>query len=135
MDRHDLKNKIEYMINSKEKFNVDLTLCCYPLYSTYNGEFLGFKTFFIEEDVTSTLFLRENASILLTLEKVINKKSQIINIRESYCTCNWGEHWDDDNYECTCKLPSEEEAEEIWTDKIVEFLEKRNKELKKIYNI
>lgn len=131
MDRLKLKKYVEFMLNAKEQ-GLEINLYCYPKYNPNNGSFIGFKTFLAEKECEWILAENERAVLVLSQDKITYKDREIRNMQNENCSCGASDNW---TIECTCEPLNKEEAEEIWYDRLITDLEKRNLFIREFYNI
>lgn len=131
MNKLSLKSYVDFMLNAKEQ-GIEINLYCYPKYNSGNGSFLGFKPFLAEKEGEWILAENERAILLLSQQKIENKKREITFIKNDNCTCEAKDDW---TIECNCEPLTQEEAEEIWYDNLITDLMERNKFAREFYGI
>jgi len=133
MKKNEMIKKIKFMEMAIEQ-GEKLDLLCRPQYDHF-GTFLGLETFFMSSNMALNAITGDNNYYMVLNHKdVESKSSDIDNYIDSFCKCHELYDFDDDAAEikCTCKLPSREEAEAKWYHNIIEKIEKRSEEIKKM---
>ncbi|APR02620.1 hypothetical protein RSJ2_3838 (plasmid) [Clostridium botulinum] len=135
MDKKDLIKKIKFMeisLKQGEKLN----LMCRPTYGCW-GDFGGLNLFFLSDDMTEEAIINSDCDfyVVVNYSQVKDKKRKIKEYIESFCHCydnfSFDENFDQDDIpECTCKLPTQEEAEEWWYNDLLKKIEERSKFIK-----
>lgn len=126
MDKNNMIKKIKFMemaLGEEEKLN----LLCRPSYDCWGG-YSGLELFFMSDNMTENAIISgNNYYMVLSYQEIKEKKYQISKYTDSFCHCPLDLDFED---ECTCKLPSKEEAEEWWYNNLMEKLKNRSSEIK-----
>ncbi|OPD25945.1 hypothetical protein AL710_01865 [Clostridium botulinum] len=141
MDKKDLIKKIKFMEMALDQ-GEELNLMCRPSYGCW-GDFGGLELFFFSDNMTEESIIDNDCNfyVVVNYSQVKDKKRKIKEYIESFCHCydnfSFDKFFDqirsDDSIdvpECTCKLPSQEEAEEWWYNDLLKKIEERSKFIK-----
>ena len=134
LDVSDLIKKIKFMEMSLKE-GEELNLMCTPIYSCW-GSFNGLKLFFISKSMTEEIITHDcNFYAVVNYSQIEEKKRKIKEYIGGFCNCydnfSFDESFDQDDIpECTCKLPTQEEAEQWWYNSLLKEMEERSKFIK-----
>lgn len=134
MDKKEIIEKIKFIEIALEH-GEELNLMCRPMYSCW-GSFNGLKLFFLSESMTEEILITNDCNfyVVVNYSQVKDKKRKTKKYIENFCHCydNFGfdKSFDEDIPECTCKLPTQEEAEQWWYNSLLKEIEERSKFIK-----